>query len=153
MARIDTIQNVFGQAIRRNKVDPDKMAVAKQAILFHYSENTNHELCPNEKYSSCGFQRDKVNGKNKHWSIKDPLPKAVVNVIRKLFNQLGKREFLGGCVRCRPQNIHKSHHNVVCSLGPKSTYIGPLETKLAVELSTLFNVGFSKCFEEAYCGY
>ena len=66
MARIDTIQNVFGQAIRRNKVDPDKMVVAKQAILFHYSENTNHELCPDEKYSSCSFQRDKVNGKNKH---------------------------------------------------------------------------------------
>lgn len=40
---------------------------------------------------------------------------------------------------------------MVFETAPKFTYVGPVETKVLVELGPmLFNVGFSTCFEEAY---
>lgn len=43
------MQSFFGQAIRQNNGDPDKIAVATQAIPSNYSESRNHEFCSNEK--------------------------------------------------------------------------------------------------------
>jgi len=147
IARIDSMQNFYGQSIRKNKGDVDKMVEATQALLSHYSD-TDHKFCQKGKDSWCSFQRYIITRKHKHRPIKNPLPKSVKDVIQPLFNRLGSREFLSGCVKYRTQNINEFYHNVIWSLAPKSKHTGPLETKLAVGLRTLlFNVGFKSSFQ------
>lgn len=36
----------------------------------------------------------------------------MVDVIRPLLKQLGNRKFVGGCLKCRIQNIYEWYHNV-----------------------------------------
>lgn len=64
--------------------------------------------------SKIGQNSDRwVADKDEYQSKKDPLLKAaVVDVIRPFFKQLGNRKFVGGCLKCRIQNIYECYHNV-----------------------------------------
>ena len=152
LTRIDIMQSFYGLAIRKNKGDPEAMARSTRAILKHYSEDVSHDDCPIGKDSWCSFQRDKTTGQNSHKAIKDPLPKAVMDVMQPLFSRLGSVEFLSACKHCRTQNVNESYHNVVWSMAPKSCYVSSAETKLAFELATLlFNKGHQRCLQDV-CG-
>ena len=59
-AKIDTLQNYFGIALRQNVRDIDKMISACKASMFHvagYDEN-----CPKNQNSGCQYQQERLNG-------------------------------------------------------------------------------------------
>ena len=96
IARIDTIQSFYGLCIRQNKGDAKAMSKATRAILLHYSstgENPQHDCCPVGP-SWCSYQRDLACKTKSHRYIKDPLPPAVVDVIKPVFDKLGDESFL-----------------------------------------------------------
>ena len=92
IARIDTLQNFYGLAIRNNKGNSEAMSKATMTVLDHYKEDTVHDHCPPGKGSWCSFQTDVATGTSFHKPIKNPLPDAVVKVIT-LFGSLGKKNF------------------------------------------------------------
>ena len=69
--RIDTFQNFYGLAIKRNKGNPQAISAATMAILSHYKENPSHEDYPQGKDSWCSFNKDKATGENTYRPIKD----------------------------------------------------------------------------------
>lgn len=150
LARVDTMQNFYGRAIRDNKNDAKAMSRATHAILKHYSstpEKPQHDDCPVGDSSWCSFQRDIVNGTELHKPIKDPLPDAVVEVVQPMFDQLGDESFLVGCEKCYTQNRIESLHHVIWGMASKETYTSPQEISLAVSLGVLhFNQGFQRTY-------
>ena len=83
-AKIDTLQNFYGLAIRNNEGNSE----AKMAILDHYKEDTLHNHRPPGKGSWCSFQRNVATGSSFHKPIKNPLPDTMVKVIKPLFDRL-----------------------------------------------------------------
>ena len=150
IARIDTIQNFYGLAIRENKGNARGMAKATKAILYHYAssrDNPKHDFCPEGSPSWCSYQRDVAKGTNFHQPIKNPLPPAVVKVLQPVFNRLGDEKFLAGCVRCATQNANESLHHVVWGIAPKDQYISQTENSTALSLAVLiFNSGMEVTF-------
>ena len=75
---IDSLQNYYGDAIRRNKGDVQAMMKAVQASLLH-SNSTNvrprHHLCPVGPDSWCKWQVAQATGTV--YDHKDPLPDAM----------------------------------------------------------------------------
>lgn len=144
-ARIDTIQSFYGLCIRQNKGDAKAMSKATKAILLHYSsteENPQHDCCPVGPTSWCSFQRDMAKKTKSHRCIKDPLPPAVVNVIKPVFEKLGDEKFLGGCERCATQNANESLHHVIWGFAPKEQHTSQIEASLGINLGVLiFNCG------------
>ena len=69
------------------------MSKATMAILDHYKEDTLHDHCPPGKGSWCSFQKDIATRSSFHKPIKNPLPDAVVKIIKPLFDRLGKKKF------------------------------------------------------------
>ena len=61
----------------------------------------SHEYCPKGKYSWCSFNRDEATRDNTHKSIKDPIPKAVVETITPLFERLSSPSFLAAVENCQ----------------------------------------------------
>lgn len=59
-ARIDSLQNYFGQAIKSNSHDLEGMQTAVKAIIYHSVDNEDREeqrqYCPKSKESWCKFQ-------------------------------------------------------------------------------------------------
>ena len=146
--RINTFQNCYGLAIKRNKGNPQAMSVATMVILSHYKESPSHEDCPQGKDSWCSFNRDKATGENTYRPIKDPLPNAVVEVIKPLFERLGSPSFLSAVANCCTQNVNESFHHLVWQLAPKETYTSTNETKCALFLAvSLFNDGYASSLE------
>ena len=73
---IDAIQNVYGRAIRDNKLEEI------WAILDYYSStesNPKHDKCPKGEKSWCSYQRDQVTGSNTYISTKAPLPDVILD--------------------------------------------------------------------------
>ena len=63
-------------------------------------------IFPPGKRSWCSFQRDVATGSSFHKLIKNPLPEAVVKVIKPLFDRLRKKELLASVEKCRTQNVN-----------------------------------------------
>ena len=57
-ARIDTLQNAYGLAIRGNKGNSEAMSKATMVILDHYKEDTLYDHWPPGKESWCSFLRE-----------------------------------------------------------------------------------------------
>ncbi|KAK3703836.1 hypothetical protein QZH41_012449, partial [Actinostola sp. cb2023] len=152
LARVDTFQNFYGRAIRYNKHDAKAMSKATMAILKHYSsslDNLQHDDCPEGSSSWCSFQRDLANGTNLHKPIKDPLSKAVVEVMQPLFDRLGDESFLVGCENCYTQNANEYLHHVIWGMAPKDTYTSAQEVNTAASLGVLqFNRGFHDTYKD-----
>ena len=140
IARIDTIQSFYGLCIRQNKGDAKAMSKATKAILLHYSsteQNPQHDCCPVGPSSCCSYQRDLACKTKSHRYIKDPLPPAVVDVIKPVFDKLGDESFLGGCERCATQNANESLHHVIWGFAPKDQFTLQIKNTLSVNLGVL----------------
>ena len=150
IARIDTIQNFYGLAIRQNKGDSKGMAKATKAILHHYASsqyNEQHDFCPNGSASWCSYQCDMANGTNLHQPIKNPLPPAVVKATQPVFDRHRDEKFLAGCERCATQNANESLHHVIWGIAPKDQYTSRTENSTALNLGVLlFNSGMRVTF-------
>ena len=79
-----TTQNFHSRAIRDNKGDTKRMAMATNAIMEHYSstpEEPKHNDYPVGPNSWCSYQGDQAKRTNLHKLIKNALPLAVVEVM------------------------------------------------------------------------
>ena len=152
IAGTDTIQSFYGLCIRQNKGDAKAMSKATRAILLHYSsteENLQHDCCPVGPSSWCSYQRDLACKTKSHRYIKDPLPPAVVDVIKPVFDKLGDESFLGGCERCATQNANESLHHVIWGFAPKDQFTSQIENSLSVDLGVLiFNCGMEVTYSQ-----
>lgn len=152
IARIDTIQSFYGLCIRQNKGDSLAMSKATHAILLHYSsteDKPQHHCCPPGPDSWCSFQRDVALKTKTHRPIKDPLPPAVVKVIKPVFDKLGDKNFLAGCESCSTQNANESLHHIIWGIAPKDQFTSQVENKLAVNLGVLlFNCGVEVIYSQ-----
>lgn len=90
--KVVTLQNSYDLSVQENLNDVDEMAKAIQASLYHVAstdENPQHDLCPEGQDSWCGYKRDRDTYKQKNG-----IPACIVEVIKPIFDDLGKRNLL-----------------------------------------------------------
>ena len=115
------------------------------AILDHYAEYPTLNSCPLGKESWCSYNRDRAIGQNTNKPIQNPLPKAVVEVVKPLFERLGSVQFLSSVASCRTQNVNESFHHLVWQFAPKDVFTSTIDTKRALYLAVaLFNDGYTE---------
>ena len=134
-----------GDAIRRNKGDVQAMMKAVQATLLH-SNSTNeqprHHLCPVGPDSWCKWQVAQATGTM--CDHKEPLPDAIVQLLRPIYPRLGSRSLLEKCVHGYTQNANESLHALVWKFCPKELFLGRTGVKTAWALAVCcFNDGSS----------
>ena len=155
LAMVDSFQVWYGQAIRNNKGDADKMSDATLAILYHYSEKADHSYCPKVKDSWCKWQSDVITGETTYTPVSNPLPLAVVEQIKPVFEFLSNKKLLQGCVNCLTQNQNESLHHAVWRFVPKDQYHSSNEVEVGIRMGILkFNEGITKMSESMFdaCG-
>ena len=82
------------------------------ATLYIATENKpQHHCCPTGPNSWCSFQRDLALKTRDHRPLKDPVPAAVLKVIKPVFDELADKNFLAGCESCSTQNAIESLHH------------------------------------------
>jgi hypothetical protein len=145
--RIDSFQVFYGRAIRDNKGDAEAMSKATMAILKHYTAlpaSTQHEDCPTGTSSWCKYQADlaRNDGEVKYIEIKNPLSKALYEVLLPTFKALSNIGLLSACTNCKDQNANESLHHVIWSKLPKDQNHSPAEVSFGINLAVmLFNDG------------
>ena len=152
---VDSFQVWYGQAIRNNKGDAEKMSNATMAILLHYSEKADHSYCPKGKESWCKWQSDIVTGETTYTPVSNPLPPAVVQQIQPVFELLSSKNLLQGCVNCLTQNQNESLHHAVWRFIPKDQNHSSTEVEVGIRLGILkFNGGITKMTKSVFssCG-
>lgn len=135
----DSIQRMYGNAIRRNK---NGLATMKQhvwAIYFHKlstDARPQHHMCS----EACPYRTAQREGKAfKH---KNSLPEAVMNTIKPIFRDLAHPGLLKKCVRGFTQNANESINNLIWKFAPKKKNHGIVTVKTAVALAVgVFNDG------------
>ena len=142
---INSLQNYYGDALRRNKGDVDAMVKAVQASLLHCNstdESPRHHLCPEGENSWCKYQRCKAIGEV--YFHGPPIPKAIVQLLKPIYSRLGNRALLERCVEGYTQNANEALHQLVWKNCPKTLFLGRVGVELACALAVCtFNDGIS----------
>lgn len=127
--RVDYFQFLFGRAIKANlDTSPEEMSRAIMAILMHYADPPDHSYCLDGPDSTCSFKRDPES----HIPTSNPLPEAVVEVIKPVFTRLANPVMLKGLMHSGTQNAIEALHSTVWRLAPKETYHSAAEIKLGI---------------------
>ena len=142
---INSLQNYYGDAIRRNKGKVQAMMKAVQATLLHCNSTNahpRHHLCPEGPSSWCKWQAAKANGKvHDH---KHPLPDAIVQLLCPIYARLGSQSLLQKCVMGYTQNANESLHSTVWKFCPKELFMGKTGVETVYSLAVcVFNDGAS----------
>ena len=140
---INSLQNYYGDAIRRNKGKVQAMMKAVQATLLHCNSSNahpRHHLCPEGPSSWCKWQAAKANGKvHDH---KHPLPDAIIQLVCPIYARLGSQSLLQKCVMGYTQNANESLHSTVWKFCPKELFMGKTGVETAYSLAVcVFNDG------------
>ena len=90
-AKIDTLQNYFGIALRQNVGKLNDMRKSCLASMYHVTGY--HDSCPSSKDSWCQYRVDKLNNTSLYKS-KGELPIDVRKAILPIYNNLCKEEML-----------------------------------------------------------
>ena len=110
-ARIDSMQNYFGQEITSHSRDLEGMQTAVKAILYHSVHNENreeqHQYCPKGKDSWCKFQKDEASGTDTYTSQKC-LPAKFLRKLKPTFDDLSSTDLLSRCLEGYTQNANES---------------------------------------------
>ena len=96
--RKNSRQNYYGDAIRHNKGNLTEMMKSVQATLLHCNSTDDaprHHLCPVGETSWHKWQVAKAVGKEYHH--KDPIPEAIVQLIKPIYACLGSKSLLIKC--------------------------------------------------------
>ena len=115
---IDKSQNYFGMAISSNVGDLRGMMMAVQATLHHMTSTDDrpvHHMCPEGENSWCSYNKAKAGNKLdecKH--CLDPIPQAIVQLLKPIYNRLGSRLLLSLCLLGHTQNANESLHSTKC---------------------------------------
>lgn len=142
---INSLQNYYGDAIRKNTGDVKAMMKAVQATLLHCNstnEHPRHHLCPEGPDSWCKWQVAKASGKE--YDHKAPIPNAIVQLLRPIYSRLGSQELLEKCVKGYTQNANEALHSTVWKFCPKELFMGKLGVETVCCLAVCcFNDGAS----------
>ena len=142
--RINSLQNYYGDAIRRHKDDLSGMIKAVQATLLHCNstdDKPRHHLCPDGVNSWCSWQKAKAKGEEYHHH-KKPIPEAIIQLLKPLYARLGNPELLKKCLHGYSQNANESLHSIVWQFCPKVLFLGSNNVEMACALAILcFNDG------------
>ena len=112
--QIDKIQNQYGNVIRRNKNNIVKMRTQVWAVYFlklSCDAKPLHHLCsPN-----CPYRKAQAESENKQhlYKHRGNLPAAVVDLIKRVFQDLCKPELLNKCLAGYTQNANESVNNTI----------------------------------------
>ncbi len=99
-----------------------------------------HQFRPNKDDTWCKYIRAERDGKDVHHT--NPLPTAVFDVIKPVYERLSKEELLQGCLGGYTQNSCKALNHLVWDRYPRSRYSGRDHLDCAVASSVLlFNDG------------
>ena len=142
---INSLQNYYGDAIRRNKGDVQAMMKGVQATLLHCNstnEHPRHHLCPVGHDSWCKWQVVQATGDV--YDHKEPLPDSIVQLLRPIYARLGSRSLLEKCVQGYTQNANEALHSTVWKFCPKELFMGKTGVETACALAVCcFNDGSS----------
>ena len=151
-ALMNSLQNYYGDVIRKNKGDIDGMVKGVQATLLHSNssdETPRHHLCPPGEDSWCKWQVAKAKGEEYHHK-KSPIPEPIVQLLKPIYGRLGSKKLLEKRIDGYTQNANESLHSFVWKFCPKKVFLGRdgVETACALTVCT-FNDGASSLTEVA----
>ena len=105
-------------AIRSNVDDLHGMMMAVQAILHHMTSTNDrpvHHMCPVGENSWCSYNKAKAGNKLDEYKHGfDPIPQAIVQLLKPICNRLGSRLLLSLCLLGHTQNANESLHSTKC---------------------------------------
>ena len=120
-AKIDTLQNYFGIALRQNVGDLKAMTDGIIASMYHVAGY--HDKCPKYPETWCQFQKDKLEGTSPY-KPKGELPMDIRKAILPINMDLCKPEMLIKCLHGKTQNSNESFNGMVWNRVPKSYHVG-----------------------------
>ena len=145
---IDSMQNYYGLAIRKNQGNLEGMKKSIMAIQHHMiKSNTKsleqqHQYCPQDELTWCKFWREKL-FKDGKYSEENRLPAIFHDELSPIFDRLSKDELLNRCLRGITQNQNESLNSQLwTNQCPKTKYCGLQRVTIAVcESAAVFNTG------------
>lgn len=142
---INSMQNFYGLAIRKNTNSLYAMKKATGAILYHCTDSPDaayrHRFCPRTEDTWCKWQCDQLKGTSKYKSTIS-VPKWIHDIIKPIFTQLSSDELLSKCLHGETQNTNESFNAVVWSRCPKSVFVTKSTFEMAIHSAVLhFNDG------------
>ena len=115
---IDKLKKYYGMAIRSNVGDLRGIMMAVQATLHHMTSTDDrpvHHMCPEGENSWCSYSKAKAGNEldvYKHGF--DPIPQAIVQLLKPIYNRLGSQPLLSLCLLGHTQNANESLHSTKC---------------------------------------
>ena len=149
---IDKLQNYYGMAIRSNVGDLRGMMMAVQATLHHMTSTDDrpvHYMCPEGENSCCSYNKVKAGNKLDEYKHDfDPIPQAIVQLLKPIYNRLGSRLLLSLCLLRQTQNANESLHSTKCRDSvPNTCLFGPRLVKIGCGLAVCtWNDGCSSLY-------
>ena len=145
---INMMQNYYGMAIRQNVSCLYSMKKSVMAILFHCSESSDeedrHKFCPRTEISWCKYQSDKITGKNTY-KAHNCIPKAVKEVLIKIFKDLSSDVLLSKCLHGQTQNINECLHSLIWQRCPKEVHTSRMTMEIAAASAVVqYNEGATR---------
>lgn len=135
----------YGNAIREHKNSLAEMRKAVWAIYFHTRSSDSeplHSFCPAGPDSWCKYQKCVAEGTINEFKHKATLPKAVMDAIKPVFNDLSHPRLLQRCLGGKTQNANESLNSVIWRLCPKTRGAGRRVVEIATcEAAITFNDG------------
>ena len=152
------LQQYYGNAIRENVGQEERMTDACWAVFYHSistDENPQHYCCPKGKDSWCKYQQAmaKQEALPSHHvpsrscsadcaACHTDIPPHFVQYVEPQWRALCKSELLKKCQLGATQNANESHNNLVWARAPKTEYVNLETVQTAVGQATIvFNSG------------
>ena len=137
-ALIDSFQNYYGAAIKRNVGNVKQMKTAVLAI-YHHSVSTDakpqHQYCPKGQTSWCKYQQAAAKRKARSYKHKKAIPEDVAKAIHDIFLDLSNEKLLERCLLGATQNQNEALHHLIWSLCSKAEFQSKETVELAVALA------------------
>ena len=133
----------FAKAIREEKNDLTKLYKKSWAIFKHYyscDDEPMHEWC-DQRW--CKYLQAKANAEAFTHRSSTTIPRACLDLIKPVFNELCSYSSLERVVGAGSQNANESFHSLVWTMAPKHRYCSSTILRLALGLSTIvYNDGY-----------
>ena len=140
-AVVDKMQKYYGNAIRDNSGDLQKMKDSIWAIFHHMIKDDScsleqqHKLCPKDSWCKFWNNAESYDENNR-------LPCVFIEELKPIFTRLTSDDLLNRCLQGQTQNRNESVNGQLWSRCPKSRYCGKRRVVIAVcETVGVFNTG------------
>ena len=140
---IDSMQNYYGLAIRRNEASIEGMKKSIMAIQHHMIKSSTksleeqHQYSPQDELTWCKYWREKLFGDGKY-SEENRLPSIFHDELSPIFDTLSQDELLNRCLKRLTQNQHETLNGQLWTKGcPKKKYCGINLVTIAVCVNQL----------------